>query len=183
MKKLALTAAAIGVALLGIPAFADSVQVTEMKVQSISSEPLVQTNGFTSVQCSAVKEGTCAKHTSLVPMNPPAVFVANAPDVLLTAPNAIITIFRPDDLITRQTELNARILIEQAAGTITGSKANELITRLGNVASNENALKLNGQLSWKEVERTYRSFDRISHDLDNASTDKNHMVAGNFIVL
>jgi hypothetical protein len=184
MKKLALTAAAVGVALLGIPALADTVQVTEMKVQSINAEPFLQTNTVVPVQCATIKETKVIKKESvLVPTTQPMVFVVNPSEYLLSYPNAIISVVRPDDLITRQAELNARILVEQAAGTISDTKANEFITRLGNVSANENALKLNGQLSWQEVERTYRSFDRIAHDLDNASTDRNHMVAGNFIVL
>jgi hypothetical protein len=94
-----------------------------------------------------------------------------------------ITVVQPDDLITRQAELNARILVEQSAGTITTAQANDLLNRLGQVAACEANQKATGSLSWKEVEHTYRAFDRISHDLDQESTDRHHALAGSFIVL
>ncbi len=95
----------------------------------------------------------------------------------------LIEVERPDDLLTRQAELNAPILLEQSAGTISAAQANELLARLRQVAAIECDMKAAGTLSWREVQHTYRAFDKISHDLDQYSTDTDHRLAGSFIVL
>jgi hypothetical protein len=185
MNRVAVITALMAAAVAGIPAFASDVaQITRMDVTTVKSEPFVQQNIIAAPETVSTTTVTTAKtNINLVPNCQPQVYVINPTQALLATPGIMIELVRPDDLITRQAELNARILVEQNAGTITGAQANELLTRLNNVASTECQNKLNGNLTWKQVGDTYKSYDRISHDLDNYSTDRGHRLAGSFIVL
>jgi len=182
----AFSAAVVAAIAAVVPAFASGVAVTQVESTTVKSEPVMMQNVIAAPDVAA--NTTCVStttvkdcNTALVPTLTPSVFVVNPPPAFL--PGMVITVVRPDDLITRQAELNARILVEQSAGTITTAQANDLLNRLGQVAAIEANEKANGSLSWKQVEHTYRSFDRISHDLDTYSTDRNHALAGSFIVL
>lgn len=183
MKKFALTAAVAAAVFAGIPAYsADSVVIQKIDVNTVSADPVLRTNV---IEGSAVTTTTLTTKTdkSLVPTLQPSVFVVNPPPALVSASGVIIQVVRPDDLITRQADVNARILVEQSAGTLTAAQANELLGRLTQVAAVEANMKNSGTMTWQQVERTYRSFDKISHDLENYSTDRDHRLAGSYIVL
>ena len=164
-----LNALALGVAFAAtiIPAFSADTTVTRVDVKTVSAEPVVVPN-----------LATCTTTTTVG--TTPSVFVVNPPAIIS---GAIFAVVKPDDLLRRQAELNARILLEQSAGTLSASQANALITRLDNIASRECALKASGGMTWKQVEHTYRRFDSVARDLDKNSTDSKHRLAGNFIVL
>jgi len=188
MKKVfALSAAVVAAVFAGIPALAaDVTSVTQVESTTVKCEPAVSQNiieapdvasNITCVSSTMVKN--C--NTALVPTLSPTVFLIDRTPAFL--PGMVITLVRPDDLITRKAQLNARILVEQSAGTISTSQANDLLNRLSQVSMTECNMKANGSLTWKQVEHTYRSFDGIAHDLDQDSTDRNHALAGSFIVL
>ena len=186
MNKLALTAAIAATISVGIPAFAsDMEQITRVDVETIKSEPVMQRNILVAPELAAscTKTTTTKCDQTLVPTNQPTVFIINAPTALTSLPGVMIEVVRPDDLVQRGGELTARILVEKSAGTITAAQADDLLSRLNQVFSIESNMKANGTLSWKQVEHTYRAFDRISHDLDQESTDTNRALASSFIVL
>jgi hypothetical protein len=125
---------------LGMPAFADQT-VTQMEVQTSTTQPVVQEKVITTSTPNSTTSSTQTKYTLLV--------LSNA----------------PDDLKKRQADLNDRILAERQAGTITGAKADNLLNRLTNVATDYNMHAQQGSPNWKLVEQTYRAFDKIAHDL------------------
>ncbi|HEY9773738.1 MAG TPA: hypothetical protein V6C81_08000 [Planktothrix sp.] len=182
MKKVLVAVAAT--VFTGIPAMADCT-VTQINSETIKTQPAVQENIISSPELAATCTTTVIqkKDTAMVPNYRPSVFVVNPSPALLASNGVVIEVVNPDDLIYRQAELNARILVEQAAGTITTAEANDLLNRLGNVAGVENGMKAEGTLTWKQVEHTYRAFDRIAHDLDNYSSVGGNRLAGSFIVL
>jgi hypothetical protein len=186
MKKFALTAAVAATVFAGIPAYCSEVAtITKFDVTTVKSEPFVQQNILVApdVATNTTTVTTTKTDIGLVPTLQPSIFVMNPCLALTNAACVVIEVVRPDDLLTRQSELNARILVEQAAGTISAGQANDLLSRLSQVAAIECNMKAAGTLTWRQVEHTYRAFDLISHDLCNYSTDKNHSLAGSFIVL
>lgn len=165
-------ALALGVAMaatIALPALSADT-VTRVDVSTVNEEPIVAPTLATTTTTTTTTAGATA----------PSVFVLNPPAILA---GAIFTVVKPDDLMRRQAELNARILLEQSAGTLSSNEASALITRLNNIASNECALKANGGMTWKQVEHCYRRFDDVGRDLDRNSTDAKHRLAGSFIVL
>lgn len=92
-----------------------------------------------------------------------------------------ITLFTPDDLITRRDDLLAKIAMMQCRGQLSAGAAGELIARVHAIDSlRPRPVQKDSTAYYKLVKRLYKDFDNVANDIRDMTDVPEKQIAGTY---
>ncbi|HEY9787743.1 MAG TPA: hypothetical protein V6D17_20310 [Candidatus Obscuribacterales bacterium] len=176
LKRSSSVLALATIALAGQASLAQTTTSTATTVtESTSTAPSVTTTTSGTVPFVMVQEGGTPSIIQAEVSVKPVPYVTRAGR--LTA----ITVYTPDDLITRRDDLLARIAVMESRGQLTSTQASALIARVNSIdAARPVPVRKDSTAYYKQVKSLYKAFDKVANDIRDMSGHGDRQVAGTY---